>query len=120
MAASDPIVWADVVAIASHFAIIETDAQTIILDFVNGFLNPKMFTDVNLRTARIYLAAHVASYSMPGVSGIGTVLSETVGGLTRTYAVLSTIRLGSIDGTIYASMYNNILNSSRARWPRVF
>ncbi len=116
------ITWDDVVAVASELADVGDDAQAVILEFVNGFLNPAMFTPINLKNARIYLAAHVGSYSLPGGTGFGTgdVVSEEVGGIKRTYSVLAAIASGSgVDNTLYGSLYAMILNSSHARLPRV-
>lgn len=119
------ITWADVIAIASELVEVGDQARAIILAHVNGALNASVFSNAgSLRLARIYLAAHLGTYSMPESTGISTgdVVSETVGGISRTYSAVAAASSGSnLDDTTYGSTYRGILRMQpRARLPRAF
>lgn len=125
--ADNTITWADVIAIAAELEDVPDVARAIILAHVNGALNPAVFGKVaSLRLARILLAAHLGTYSLPGNSGIssGDIVSESVGGISRTYAAVTSnasAEEGGLDGTTYGQSLKAILRSQvRARLPRVF
>lgn len=116
------ITWANVVAIASELVDVEPDAQTFILAHVNSALNPAMFGTAQYDLIRIYLAAHIGSFSLPTSTGFSTgdVVSETVGGISRTYAVAAAASAGDgLDGTSYGTLYAFLMRTSRGRLPRV-
>ncbi len=123
--ATNPITWADVIAIAAELEDVPDPARAIILAHVNGSLNEAVFSNPgSFRLARIYLAAHVGTYSMPGGGGgesLGAVTSESVGGITRTYeAIAASSSDSNLDATGYGSTYRSILRMQpRARLPRV-
>lgn len=116
------ITWDNVVAIASELVDVDPAAQVFILAHVNSAFNPAMFGAAQYDLIRIYLAAHVGSYSLPEGTGFsaGDVVSETVGGISRTYAVVAAASSGDgLDGTSYGTLYAFLMRTSRGRLPRV-
>lgn len=117
------ITWSDVIAIASELEEVGDQARAIILAHVNGALNAAVFSSAaSLRLARIYLAAHLGTFSRPDSTGTTSsdVASETVGGITRTYAAIAR-SANDLERTTYGVEYRNILRMQpRARLPRVF
>lgn len=115
------ITWADVIAIASELSVIDVTAQDIILDFVNGHLNPRMMPEAHLKLARINLAAHIGTQSLPDdLNATGSITSKEVGGIKITYAAIATGLIdGSIEGSVYGQMYRFLQRNSYARLPRV-
>ncbi len=117
-----PITWADVVAYAAEMFDVPESVQDVLLEYVNGALNPKMFTVGAYKFARLCLAAHVGTDMLPGNGGesTGPVLSETVGGISRTYADLSSSAASEwLAGTTYGASLTWLLRTSKARIPRV-
>jgi len=119
--ADTPITWTDVTDLIPDMVDVEVPAQDAILDWVNSFLNPAMFTEKNLKKARIYLAAHVGTFSLPGGSDMmGPVTSESVGGISRTYSDIAAATNGDgFDQTTFGTLYVMLLRTSKARLPRV-
>ena len=117
------ITWEDdVLPIAPELVDVPTDAQTIILAYVNTALNPSMFTVPSLRLARIYLAAHIGTNALPSAGGevMGAVTSESVGDITRTYGAITAATNGSgFDTTSYGTLFTFLVRTSKARLPRV-
>jgi hypothetical protein len=118
------ITWDDdVVALAPDLEELQIEAQTLILAYVNRALNPAMFkSEAALTLARIYLAAHLGTNAMPGSGGevMGTVVSEKVGDLQRTYgAVAEASEGGGFESTTYGKTFQFLVRTSRARLPRV-
>lgn len=112
------ISWDDVTAIATELEGFNSDAQQLILDFVNEMFDASLFKPTQLKLARIYLAAHLATMSgQGGDMTAGPVISETVGGITRAYANVATG--GQFVGSSYADALQLLLNTSCARLPRV-
>jgi hypothetical protein len=116
------ITWDDVTAIAPELEDVELEAQTIILASANTSLNACAFKPANLTLARILLAAHMATMTVMsgGESATGAVLSETVGGISRTYSDASSVgAVGGNSGSAYGDQLAYLIRTSRARWPRV-
>lgn len=120
------IVWADVTERAPELAAVGLLAQTDYLAFVNVELNVTMFGGEDapkLKSARIYLAAHMATLDRQRGSAIaGPVISESRGGLSRSYANM--LLPGSGGGlwaqTTYGQLYYALVRTSaRARFPTV-
>lgn len=89
------IVWADVVLIAPALSAVADGAHFPILAFVNTAFDPKVFggeESPRLRLARMYLAAHYGTITnatgQGGGNTAGPIISETVGGVSRSYANL--------------------------------
>lgn len=124
MSASDPITWPQVVTVDANLATVPENAQVWILAYANKALNPKMFTAEAYRMARLYLAAHFGTMSVPGAAGdvpvAGPVVSETVGGISRTYALVSDASDPTFSTTTHGQMYAFLVRTSKARLPRVF
>lgn len=118
----DPITWPQVVNLDATLADVPENAQVWILAFANKALNPKMFTPEAYKLVRLYLAAHFGTLSVPGASGsavAGPVISESVGGITRTYALTSDASASSFSSTSHGQMYAFLIRTSKARLPRV-
>ncbi len=119
------ITWDDVVALAPLLSTVDEDGQDIILAYVNEALDVRHFggeAGTKTRLARIYLAAHFGTMSMPGAGGsaAGPVISESAGGLSITYAnMVSGSGSGSLQRTSYGAMFQFLLDTSTARLPVV-
>lgn len=117
------ITWDDVAEVATELAddAVDPGAQDTILAYVNDAFNPNAFKDPAMKLARILLAAHVATMTaLSGGSGVaGPVLSESAGGLSRTYADLVSGTSSGFTGTSYGDQLAFLMRTSRARWPRV-
>lgn len=114
------IAWSDVVAFAAKLSTTPEQQQIDILEFVNGSIVPASFGGENshtLRMARIYLASHLAT-STNGNSGVtGPVTSESIEGMSRSYAVLSSD--SELGKTSYGGMYKSLLRNGPGRLPFV-
>lgn len=113
-----PITWADVSAIAPEVTSVPVAAQTDILAYVNTELNVTEWggeSSITLRLGRIYLAAHLGVTTAQGGASAGPVVSESAGGLSRSYANTSTT--GSRTG--YQDMFKELLNRLPCRVPIV-
>lgn len=118
------IVWTDVTAIAVELTAVPVDAQTLFLSYVNTSLNVDYFggeSHINTKLARIYLAAHLGKTQLQGGDSIaGPVTSESAGGLSRSYALVSAVSgSGAVSGSSWADRYMELVNSSLARLPMV-
>jgi len=121
------ITWSDVEEVATELAddVVTPGAQALILGYVNKALSVKKFTDEALKLARVNLAAHIATMSaaesdVTGGATAGAVVSESVGGIARTYAAIGAAAGGtSLDDTSYGSVFAFLVRTSRARLPFV-
>lgn len=119
------ILWSDVEAIAVELADVPIAAQTLYLDLANKFLNVNMFDGEDgprVKLARIYLAAHFATLDRQrGTATAGPVISESRGGLSRSYANLfqTSNGPGLFGSTAYGMNYEALVRTSGARWPTV-
>lgn len=117
------ITWSDVTNKAAELADVAVDAQTDYLALANTFLNVSMLDGEDgprTKLARIYLAAHFATLDrLRGTSIAGPVVSESRGGLSRSYANLTQMSLASglFGQTTYGQNYATLVRTSRARWP---
>lgn len=114
------IAWSDVVAFAASLSSTPASQQLDVLEFVNRWIAPESFggeESHTLRMARIYLAAHLAT-ATAGNSGVtGAVTSESIGGMSRSYAVLAAD--SGLDKTSYGGVYKNLIKNSVGRLPFV-
>lgn len=112
------ITWEDVVAHAASLSTFDGDAQDDVLDYVNDLLSETALGSARaLKLARIYLAAHFATLEVAAATSAtsaGPVVSETGGGLSRTYgqSVGDASRLGD---TKYGQSYLSVVRLSPAR-----
>lgn len=119
------ITWRDVVGVASELASVDEEVQFNILAYVNGALAVDEFGgegSAMLKLARVYLAAHMATIG-PASSGAaiaGPVISESAGGLSRTYALVGSVTTGSFDSSSYGRAFSDLVRRSTARAPRGF
>ncbi len=115
------IVWTDVTDFASELSTVDSDAQVVILAYVNDALSVSAFggeTSPKLKLARIYLAAHVGTLSRGGTPMAGPVTSETDGTIARSYAARAIANPSDWDSTSYGQLYAALVRTSRARLPR--
>lgn len=121
------IIWDDVVAHAAQLSTLDVDARNAILAHVNTALVPKKFggeSSPKLKLARVYLAAHLATVgpASGGTITAGPVTSETVGGVSRTYANLASASAESqaqLQGSTYGQLFLELVRTSSARGPMV-
>lgn len=115
------ITWPDVVAIAAELAGVNPTAQAVILGVANGYFNVGMFDGEagdKTKMARSLFAAHFATLTGMGGSAVaGPMISESIGGLTTTYALLNSQT--KFSGSAYADLLNMLIMSSGARIPVV-
>lgn len=123
MAAID---WAAVVSIASELADVGVPAQDLYLALANTFINVSMFDGEDgpkTKLARIYIAAHFATLDKQrGTTTAGPVISESRGGLSRSYANLTqmSVAAGLFGQTAYGQNYATLVRTSAAaRMPTV-
>lgn len=116
-----PITWPEVVTIDASLATVPENAQVWILEYANRALNPRMFTTQAYKLVRLYLAAHFGTMSVPGAAGetpvAGPVTSETVGGISRTYALVSDSSDPTFSTTSHGQMYAFLVRTSKGRLP---
>jgi hypothetical protein len=115
------IVWDDVTEIDSSLTDVSEAAQTMILDFVEATLRPCVFggeESAIFKLARIYLAAHLGTGALPGAGEVaGAVVSESAGGLARSYAAASSV--DELGRTGHGQNYLAIVRTrAAARLPR--
>lgn len=118
------ITWDNVVSIAAELAdpAVSADAQTAILGYVNSALDESKFAPYALYLARVNLAAHLATVTAAGTGDatLGAVLSESVGGITRTYEAIGSASAGdNLDESSYGTAFKFFVRTSRARLPFV-
>lgn len=118
------IEWSDVIGATGELSDVSDLMQELIIAYVNDYFDPDKFggdDGVKLRMARLYLAAHLGKLS--GVSGgqavSGPVTSESAGGLSRSYAVL-TAGTTNLSTTSYGQLVDQLIRTSLARFPIVF
>lgn len=97
------ITWADVEAVAPELATVALATQTAILAQVNSELSTSVW-GTKIEIGRAWLAAHLGT--LAGIEeGGGVVQSETVGAVSRTYAVSS----GDYSSTAYGNEFQRLL-----------
>lgn len=116
------ITWSDVVLLAPELSAVASGAQTLILSYVNGLLDVTAIDPVGedgniTKMARIYLAAHCATKIGTGAGGAGAVTSESLGGLSRSYAVQASATAEALKTTGYGVQYLGMINRSPVRGP---
>lgn len=111
----EPIAWSDVVTVAPELASVPSSAQALYLAHANNALDVGAFGDVSAaRLATIYLAAHVATSSSIAAGGKGAVASETLGGMSRSYAA-PVVTGSDFESTGYGRMFSALVRSAPAR-----
>lgn len=115
------VTWADVVTLlpAPELAEVSLVTQGEILAYVHETLNVSRLggeDSARLRRARMLLAAHMASTGGSGGDVIaGPVISETTGGISRTYAQV--VSGDGYEGTTYGQELARLIRTSAARIP---
>jgi hypothetical protein len=102
------ITWNDVLAIAPSLATgVSSGAQTIILAAVGKQVGSGQW-DTLQTEGQLALAAHMGILVKRSAGVVGPVISETVGPVTRTYALLSSA-LGSLGSTSWGMEYQRLM-----------
>lgn len=115
-----PITWADVSAHAPELSDLDPTVQVDLLAYANDAWNPNEFggeASYNLRLARIYLIAHIATVgpTSGGQASTAEVSSESVGGLSRSYRL--TTDSSTFSGSSYGEFLKDLIRRSPARAP---
>lgn len=126
-----PIAWTDVIGVpgdpgpAPELATVGATASAHYVALANKYVNVGAFDGEDgeiTRWARIWVAAHFATLDkLRGTSIAGPVISESRGGLSRSYANLTQMSMaaGLFGQTTYGQNFETLVKTSRARWPRV-
>ena len=119
------ITWTDVTDLAPQLASVPVAAQAMYLADANQSLAAAEFDGADgpkFKLARIYLAAHFATFSNIAAGGTsGPVTGESAGGLSVTYAntSIATGWASVYDSTPYGRLYLTLVMRSPARAARV-
>ncbi len=110
------ITWNDVTAAATTLTDVAEAERVMILEYVNARFVPGVGTEDStaVKTARIYLARHMGTAIRLG-SASGPVVSESEGGLSRTYAVMNVGHASMWQQTVWGQLLTSILSASPAR-----
>lgn len=115
------ILWSDVTDAITDLPTISASMQTVILGLVNKRVDGAVFDGEDGETtklARIFLAGHLAVMSKrPARGSAGPVTSESAGGLSRSYAQMTTT--SALQLTAPGSSYAFLVSTSAARAPFV-
>ncbi len=106
------IAWSDVVAFAPDQSAVSATAQTKILAYVNERFDVSELggeSSPDLYMARVWLAAHLGASTALGGDVAGPVTSESAGGLSRSYAVLSST--GALATTGYGAQLKELIRA---------
>lgn len=118
------ILWSDVTTMFPNdagLAAVPVGAQTLILRFVNTSLSARFFggeDSAKYELARIYLAAHEATANglTGGAAAATAVISESEGGVSRSYATPSaSAATGEHSSTEYGRRFDVMVRSSPYR-----
>lgn len=116
------ITWSDVTSHVPSVSTTGVQLRNDILEYVNTRVRVDDFggeTAISAKLARVYLAAHFATYNAQAASGqSGAVQSESVGGISRSYSTPS-FDLGTTGQTVWGQIYSSLVMSSAARVPLV-
>ena len=120
------ITWVDVTNHAAELSAVVVAAQTDVLAHVNTALAVAVFggeAAAKTKLARIYLAAHLGTLSLPSSSGAasGAVIEEKVGDISRKYADASsgTTAGSGLDATVYGLQFKALARTTVARFPLI-
>jgi hypothetical protein len=117
------VTWPNVVDFAATLSTVAVGAQTAILAYVNGTLEPDVYggeDSARLRMARIYLAAHMGELlKRQGIGG--AITNETVGAESISFSYTAPLKgaIESLETTSWGLEFQRITNSTRARLPMV-
>ena len=115
------ITKSDVLAFASELSTLGDWAWVHLLTYVNE-IDFTGLGDSNqtVRMARIFLAAHLGLLNQRSATGAaGPVISESAGGLRRSYSQVSSSSTIDLNSTMYGQLYLSIIGSSLAHGPLV-
>lgn len=102
------VTWADVAALDPPMAAVGATTQTAILTFLASYLNAPSWGD-KLDLATLLLAAHLGAITLRGggAGGVGPVLSESAGAVSRSYANTLMMQQGmaAYGATVWGQQY---------------
>lgn len=109
--------WADVIVLAPDLATLTEAQQDMILGFVDGEISE---TKASTRYVQmcLNLAAHIGTVVKRGINGPGGVISsESVGPVSRAYAVFSPMGSDALlDTTPFGKEYRRLVRNSVERF----
>lgn len=115
------ILWSDVTDAITDLPTISASMQTAILGLVNKRVDGAVFDGEDGETtklARIFLAGHLAVMSKrPARGSAGPVTSESAGGLSRSYAQMTSA--SELALTAHGTAFSFLVRTSGARAPFV-
>lgn len=118
-----PITWPMVVDHVSTLSTVDPDQQTDILALANTQVNGAVFDGedgITTKMARVYFAAHFAS--LPGAGSTapaGPLTAQSRGKFSQQFQGLPLSAMNEWLLTQWGRRYWQLLQGSRARWPRV-
>lgn len=120
------ISWDDVVQLAPALEDLEQATQDLLLDHVERLVPASKWGDV-VDIGRMYLAAHLGTLVLRASSSggsssqaVGPVVSETVGQVSRTFAVLSSTSGGGFEGSLTSTTWGREYVELRRTLPARF
>ena len=101
--------WDDVAALSPSLAAVSAEAQALIIAMVDRQVGEAQWGDL-FPDGQILLAAHLGALTLNTAGGssqaVGPVVSQTVGPVSRSFAVLTTSgAAGSFDSTTWGQEY---------------
>lgn len=100
------ITWSDVEVIAPELSTLAISAQTAILARVDRQISDSVW-GVFANDGRVYLAAHYGTLVGRGAGGVGPVISESLGPMSRSYGWSG--MYGALATTAYGLEYLRLL-----------
>jgi hypothetical protein len=111
------LTWADVVKIAPDLSTLSAEQQTAVLADVDAQLNEAAFsTAARYTLACKYLAAHLGVLVKRGADETpGPLVSESVGTVSRTYAIGEAMSDAALGSTSYGVQYQGVVRQTAGR-----
>lgn len=107
------ITWADVTAVAPELATVPVGVQTALLAMVGVMLPNPNALGTQYDAACTWLAAHLGTISQRKSGNIaGPISSESVGGVSRSYAVPAMDSVSDYSSTSYGQLLQVIINNN--------
>jgi hypothetical protein len=101
------ITWTDVVAIAPELSSVAVAGQTLVLAAVGKQVGAGQWGDLQ-KEGQLALAAHMGTLIKRAAGAVGPVVSQTVGPVSRTYAVIASAA-SSLGSTSWGSEYQRLI-----------
>lgn len=111
--------WSEAVALDAGVSAVSVLAQAMIVELVDGSVDPVMFGGADAATfklARAALAAHLGRLALPGeAAAAGPVASKSADGLSKSYFQMAASSPDALDETRWGRVFKGLCASSAAR-----